>query len=124
LSRPEVVIGLQTSDFVHALSVSNVLPDIRPDLPVGRHQVTCRLSDIPLRPLSYTLRLGFLDQYRHLLWYAENIMPATVVAGRYDVTKLPEAGLVDVPADWEFGAPEPLQHEGPRQRIQPVTSPI
>jgi hypothetical protein len=52
--------------------------------------------------MSYALRLVFLDQYRHPLWYAENILPATVVAGRYDVTRLPEAGLVDVPAEWVF----------------------
>jgi lipopolysaccharide transport system ATP-binding protein len=102
LKRPEVVIGLQTSDFVHVLSVSNALPDVRPDLTPGTYKLTCRISDIPLRPLSYTLRLGVLDQYRHLLWYAENIMPATVVAGRYDITRLPESGLVDMPADWAF----------------------
>lgn len=102
LPRPEIVIGLQTSDFIHALSVSNALPDVRPDLAPGTHKVRCRLSDIPLRPLPYTLRLGFLDQFRHLLWYSENLMSATVVAGIYDITRLPESGLVDVPAEWEF----------------------
>jgi len=108
IRRPEVIVGLQTSDFVHVLAVSNALPDVRPDLAQGRYQLTCRLTDIPLRPLSYTLRLAFLDQYRHALWHAENILPATVVAGRYDVTRLPEAGLVDVPAEWLFTeVPEP-----------------
>ena len=121
ITRPEVVIGLQTSDFVHILSVSNALPDVRPDLAPGRHQVTCRLADIPLRPLAYTLRLGLLDQYRNLLWYAENIMPATVVAGRYDVTRLPESGLVDTPADWHFSALSndqavPMELSGPQER--------
>lgn len=107
LKCPEVVIGLQTSDFVHVLSVSNALPDIRPDLEPGTYRLTCRISDIPLRPLSYTLRLGVLDQYRHMLWYAENIMPATVVAGTFDITKLPEVGLVDVPAGWHFERSDP-----------------
>lgn len=50
LIRPEIVVGLHTSDFVHILSVSNALPNIRPDLEMGKHQLTCRLSDIPLRP--------------------------------------------------------------------------
>jgi lipopolysaccharide transport system ATP-binding protein len=100
--RPEFVVGLHTSDFVHVLSVSNALPDIRPNLEAGSHQVICRLSDIPLRPFSYSLRLALLDQYRQMLWYAENIMPVLVTAGRYDVTKLPEVGLVDVPTTWHF----------------------
>lgn len=102
LARPEIIVGLHTSDFVHVLSVSNALPDIRPSLAPGTHQVICRLSDIPLRPFSYSLRLAFLDQYRQILWYAENIIPVLITPGRYDVTRLPEAGLVDVMSTWSF----------------------
>ena len=102
LLSPEIVVGLHTSDFVHVLSVSNALPDIRPNFEPGTHHVTCRLSDIPLRPFSYGLRLAFLDQYRQMLWYAENIRPVLISAGNYDVTKLPENGLIDVPANWSF----------------------
>lgn len=102
LERPEVVVGLQTSDFVHVLSVSNALPDIRPNLLPGRHQVVCRLSDVPLRPFSYSLRLAFLDQYSKLLWYAENIKQVLVDPGRFDITKLPALGFVDVPTTWQF----------------------
>lgn len=104
LERPEVVVGLHTSDFVHVIAVSNALPDIRPNLEAGVHQVSCRLSDIPLRPFSYSLRLAFLDQYRQLLWYGENIIPVLVSPGRYDVTRLPEVGLIDIPAEWAFDA--------------------
>ncbi len=107
LFRPEVVVGLHTSDFVHVISVSNALTDNRPNIEPGTHQFTCRLSDIPLRPFSYSLRLAFLDQYRQLLWYAENIRPVLISAGKYDVTKLPEAGLVDVPAEWHFNPSAP-----------------
>ena len=102
--RPEIVIGIHTSDFVHVVSVSNALPDIRPNLGVGSHQVTCRLSDIPLRPLSYSLRLAFLDQYRQMLWYAENIKPIQITSGKYDITCLPEIGLIDIPTDWMFNS--------------------
>ena len=102
LIRPEIVVGLHTSDFVHILSVSNALPDIRPNLEIGKHQLTCRLADIPLRPSSYNLRLAFLDQYRQMLWYADNIMPITVIAGRFNITRLPEIGLIDVPTSWNF----------------------
>ncbi len=102
LERPEVVVGLHTSDFVHVLAVSNALPDIRPNLAAGSHQVTCRLADIPLRPFSYSLRLAFLDQYRQMLWYGENILPVLVSPGKYDVTRLPEIGLIDISAAWSF----------------------
>lgn len=108
LINPEVVVGLHTSDTVYVLSVSNALPDIRPNLEIGRHQLTCRLADIPLRPSSYNLRLAFLDQHRQMLWYAENIIAIPVVAGRFDVTRLPEVGLIDVPTSWTFTKPASL----------------
>lgn len=103
LERPEIVVGLHTSDFVHVLAVSNAFADARPNFEPGQHQITCRLTEIPLRPFSYSLRLTFLDQYRQLLWYAENIRPVLIKPGRYDITKMPEVGLVDVPANWMFG---------------------
>jgi lipopolysaccharide transport system ATP-binding protein len=112
IQQPEIVVGLHTSDFVHVLSVGNVLTDDRPDFAPGIHQFICRLSDIPLRPANYALRLAFLDQYRQVIWYAENIRTVQIVQGRYDITKLPEAGLVDVPATWNFGATQPLIHNG------------
>ena len=84
------------------------MPDIRPNLEIGRHQLTCRLADIPLRPSSYNLRLAFLDQHRQMLWYAENIIAIPVVAGRFDVTRLPEVGLIDVPTSWTFTKPASL----------------
>lgn len=102
LERPEVVVGLQTADFVHVLSVSNALHDVQPNLLPGRHQVVCRLSDIPLRPFTYSLRLAFLDQYSKLLWYAENIKQVLVNPGRFDITKLPALGFVDVATSWQF----------------------
>lgn len=102
LMRPEVVVGLHTADFVHVLSVSNALPDIRPNLEAGLYQVICRLSDIPLRPFSYSLRLAFLDQYRQPLWYAENIRSVLIKPGRFDITRMPEVGLIDVPTTWQF----------------------
>ena len=102
ISRPEIVVGLHTSDFFHVLSVGNALTDIRPDFQPGIHQFVCRISDIPLRPASYVLRLAFLDQYRRVIWYAENIRPVQITQGRFDITKMPEAGLVNMPADWKF----------------------
>lgn len=102
LVRPEIVVGLHTSDFVHVIAVGNALSDSRPDFEPGVHQATCRIADIPVRPFSYGLRLTILDQYRQLLWYAENIRPVLITPGRYDITKIPEVGLVDMPGKWDF----------------------
>ncbi len=105
LESPEIVVGLHTSDFVHVLSVSNVLPGVRPTLEPGVHRLTCTIRDLPLRPYSYSLRLAFLDRFRHMLWYGENIMKILVEAGRIDITKIPEVGFVETPADWVFDMP-------------------
>jgi ABC-type polysaccharide/polyol phosphate transport system ATPase subunit len=98
--QAEIIVGIHTSDFVHIISVSNALTGRRPDIHPGMHRLTCRLSDIPLRPSHYALRLAFLDQYRQQLWYAENIHSVSVLAGRFDMTKLPEIGLIDIPSTW------------------------
>ena len=100
LITPEIVVGLHTSDFVHVLSVSNASTDTMPDFQVGTYQLTCGFNDIPLRPSSYNLRLAFLDKNRQMLWYAENIMAVPVVAGKFDITRMPEVGLIDLPSQW------------------------
>ncbi len=102
LRRPEVIVGFHTSDFVHVLAVSSAMSQSSPDLAAGAHEVTCRLADIPLRPFSYGLRLTFLDQYQNTYWYADSILPTIVTAGRFDITKMPTSGLIDVPTEWAF----------------------
>ncbi|NOT68496.1 MAG: ATP-binding cassette domain-containing protein [Methylophilaceae bacterium] len=102
LIHPEIILGLHTPDFVHVLSVSNVLSEARPNLKAGINQVICRFSDIPLRPFTYGLRLAFIDQYRQMLWYAENIRPVLITSGQFDITKMPEIGLIDLPSAWQF----------------------
>lgn len=104
IPKLEIVVGLQTSDFFNVLSVGNMLSDSRPDLEIGEHEFVCRLADVPIRPASYSLKLTFLDNYRHPLWYAENIRPIQITRGRFDITKFPTSGLVDVPAEWSFDA--------------------
>ncbi|MBK9325452.1 MAG: ABC transporter ATP-binding protein [Hydrogenophilales bacterium] len=102
LERVEFNVGLHTSDFVHVISVGNALYDALPTLEPGTHQFTCRLSDVPLRPANYALRLLIANQYKQALWSAENIRQVQIAPGRYDITKLPGLGLVDVPAEWNF----------------------
>lgn len=102
IPKAEVVIGLHTPDFVHVTSVSNLASGATGNLETGDHIITCHLHSLPLRPFTYGLRLAVLDSYRHMLWYAENIVPVVIRAGSHDITKLPEVGLIDVPATWDF----------------------
>ncbi len=45
------------------------------------------------------------SQYKQVLWSSENILPIQVTSGGFDITKLPNMGLVDVAASWEFFQP-------------------
>lgn len=102
LENVEFVVGLHTSDFVHVISVGNALYDARPTFEPGKHRFTCRLSDVPLRPGNYALRLVIANHYKQTLWSSENILPVQVSSGKFDITKLPSIGLVDVATEWSF----------------------
>lgn len=102
LRRPEVIVGFHTSDFVHVIAVSSAMAESRPDLAAGDHEVACRFPDLPLRPFSYGVRIQFVDHFNATLWYAENVISTVVTAGRFDITKFPPNGLVDVPSTWAF----------------------
>lgn len=102
LRRLELIVGFHTPDFVHVLTVSSAVSGDQPDLSAGVHEATCRFEDIPLRPFSYGVRIQFVDHFNATLWYAENVIPTVVTPGRFDITKFPPTGLVDMPARWAF----------------------
>lgn len=102
LCAPEIVVGFHTQDFVYLTSTSTAMLAERPDFSAGEHTFECQLDDLVLRPGVYGLRLAFMDQYRRMLWYGENLVSFRVVATRTDVTKLPEVGLVDLGFEWKF----------------------
>jgi ABC-type molybdate transport system ATPase subunit len=102
LPRPEIIIGFHTSDFVQVLSASNAMSGVQPDLEVGEYEVSCRFSEIPLRPFPYGLRIIFVDHRNATIWSAENVLLATVTPGRSDITKFPSTGLVFVSSEWAF----------------------
>ena len=104
LALPEIVIGAHTPDMVYIFSMSSSLSAVRQDLVEGTNEIECVLSDLPLRPGQYSLRLGVLDQLRNLLWYGENLTPFRVVPGEVDVTRIPELGLVHLGCEWKIGA--------------------
>lgn len=104
LVQPEFVVGLHTLDFIHVLSVGNASDSIRPDFQPGKHEVRVLIGDLPLRPAVYGLRLAVVNEYRQIIWLAENIQPVLVAAGGNLVARLPEASLIDVPASWTYQA--------------------
>jgi len=102
LPSPEIVIGFHTSDFVYIVSTSSAMIPDRPDFAKGLHYFECKLQDMALRPGFYSIRLAFIDRYRRMMWYGENLKTFKVTSNKVDVTKMPEVGLVDLPFTWEF----------------------
>ncbi|MFU2485936.1 ABC transporter ATP-binding protein [Thauera sp. WH-1] len=108
ISKPEVIVGFHTSDFVHLLSVSSAMLEERPDFGVGDHEISCHFSDIPLRPFTYGIRLIFVDRMNATLWYGENLAALTITPGDLDITKFPTTGLVHMPSTWQFERQIPI----------------
>lgn len=102
IPNPEVVIGINTQDFVYLISVSSASLPSRPAFATGNNRLECCFPKIPLYPGQYSIRLAFLDAYRRMIWYGENIKHFSVVPGCVDMTKLPALGLIDVPVQWAF----------------------
>jgi ABC-type polysaccharide/polyol phosphate transport system ATPase subunit len=101
--RPEIVLGVHTTDFFYIASMGNAHIEARPDVVPGSNEVLCRLPNMPLMPGVYALRLGVLDQARQELFYGEMLLTFRVNAGSIPATKLPMSGIVFVPAEWSFG---------------------
>jgi len=102
IEKPEIVIGFHTTDFIYISSTSTASIHDRPDITVGNHIVKCSIDNLQLMPGIYGVRLGFLDKFRRVLWYGENIKIFNVIASGIDITKTAEAGLVNFPFRWDF----------------------
>ena len=106
LTDLDVVVGLQTSDFVHVIAITSTEASASHTFDARRHVITCQIPDVPLRPGSYSLRVMFANKYRQQLWSAENIKGLSVTAGDFDINKIPRSGLIDVPARWSIESRE------------------
>ncbi len=100
IEKPEITLGIHTSDFVTVIGVNNQNSASIPSIHVGMQRIECTLDHIPLRPGPYSLRIVVFDQYRQRLWDAENIIPIVVQPGGTDITKLPDIGIIDIPSKW------------------------
>jgi lipopolysaccharide transport system ATP-binding protein len=111
LVDPEFVVGFHTTDFVYLASASSASLETKMNISTGMHHVEVILDNLPLMPGVYCLRIAFLDQFRRIMWYGENISPFTVVPGNVDVSKKPEVGLIDLPFKWGFSQLQAEQNE-------------
>lgn len=102
IEKPEIVVGFHTTDFVYIASTSSAVVSSRPDIRKGISCVECKLDDVSLMPGVYCIRVAFIDQYRRMMWYGENIKLFKVSSNNVDVTKMPAAGIFDLPFSWEF----------------------
>lgn len=102
LETPEFVVGLHTYDFIHLVSVSNASDKDRPSYIPGLHRVRVDIADLTMRPGVYALRFGIVNNYRQVIWYAENIKPVHIYPGLYALALMPESGLIHSDAAWTY----------------------
>ena len=103
ISRPEVIIGFHTNDFVYVGSASSAALREGEQAFEGPQVLQCTLSDTVLRPGIYYIRLAFSDGFRRAIWYGESLRKFRVVADETVASaKLPERGFIDLPITWNF----------------------
>lgn len=102
LDKPELVVGLHTTDFVYISSVSNILCDDRPSFSIGCHTVECELTQHMLMPGTYSVRVAFISSQGRILWYGENLRTFKVEAGNLRLSAMPELGLVRHEPQWKY----------------------
>jgi lipopolysaccharide transport system ATP-binding protein len=103
ISRPEVIIGFHTNDFVYVGSASSAVVREPERAFEGPQVLQCTLPDTVLRPGIYYVRLAFSDEFRRLIWYGESLKRFRVIADEtIDSAKLPERGFIDLPITWTF----------------------
>jgi lipopolysaccharide transport system ATP-binding protein len=103
LPSTDIVIGIHTPDLVYVTMTTSALVKKCPDFGRGVHYFECHLSDLILKPGSYSIRLAFLDRYNRLIWYAQNLKNFRVVTTDADSANLTQVGgLVNLPFSWHF----------------------
>lgn len=101
LSKPEVIVGFHTTDFIYLLQLSNAHLDDRPDFETGSNVVICRLPSLPLAPGVFCIRVLILDSKRRQV-FSQDMMKVFDVKAPLDIpaAKIPQIGLVYSTADW------------------------
>ena len=102
LKRPEFIVGLQTSDFIHVVAIGNAWQTDRPSFSPGEHTVRASMHELPVRAGVYGLRLAILNDYRQIIWQAMDVS-SIALHPKHDISaNLPAASLIDVHSTWEY----------------------
>lgn len=102
LERPEIIVGIQTTDFFYIASMGNGYQHSRPDFAVGPNTVTCHVARLPLMPGVFAIRLGILDKSGREVFYGEMLRPFVVSSGRIPRSHMSQLGIVHLPVQWSY----------------------
>ncbi len=102
IARPEIVVGLHTTDFVYLVSATNGLSGQRPDFGPGEHSVECSFYEHNLMPGVYSVRVAFLGYLGQMLWAGENLRMFRVSPGNLPVASMPQLGLIRPNSCWNY----------------------
>lgn len=103
IEKPEVIIGFHTTDFFYIASMGNGHLDSRSHMKSGRNIVECKISNLPLMPGVYAIRVGVLDKNGRETFYGEMLKTFPVNSGRVPRSKMSQLGVVHIPTQWAYG---------------------
>jgi len=116
LKKPEIVIGTHTTDFIYLTAASTDQLPAWPDMPAGRHHITCTCKTFPLKPGVYNLRIGIFNQFRKLVFMADAI--ATFhISPDLDDAKAPPLRLLNVEHTWTIEPVHTPEAENTRMAV-------
>lgn len=101
ITKPEIVIGTHTTDFVY-LTGDSTSHDLKLDeLQPGEYEFTCTWPSFPLRPGVYCFRIVVFNEIRGTLLNGEGLAMFKVLPAFVETYK-PGLRLLDLPVEWDF----------------------
>jgi hypothetical protein len=101
LSKPEILVGTHTTDFVYLSASSTDMLQDSPTLAAGEHEVEYAVASFPLVPGLYGIRFTVMDENRKLVFGGENLKLFYVVPTPGETRDLP-ARMLDLPTGWKI----------------------
>lgn len=96
INSPEIIVGIHTTDFIYVTVTSSLNTNMDMHIEKGPHCYECIIDSNPIKPGSYSLMVGFLDKYRRVIWYGENLKTFKILKNNNDNTTITRLGLVDI----------------------------
>lgn len=97
----EFHIGTHTTDFFYLTGGSSVIAGLRPDLPVGVHEIDQRIESFPAKPGHYCIRFAVLDGQGRVAFNGENLKVFRVLP-KHSESLQDELRVFDLPMQWSL----------------------